>query len=376
MTSILPTGPASARELAGVAPAMLRSLSGEGDLPEVRSAILFVVDGLGAIALRAHRAHARFLGQAMAKKDVARSVFPSTTAAALTTLLTGADPGAHGLVGYRVLDPDRDVLANQLNGYERDGLDAEAWQLAPTIFERAAEMGATPYAVSAKRYEATGFTRAVLRGADVVGEDDPAARVRLACAIAAQSPGAFVYCYLPELDQAGHPHGVDSDAWRAALEQIDQALSAVRTLPGGVGAIATSDHGMVDVPRHRHVLLQEGDPRLAGVRHLGGEPRLLHVYAEEGVDAAALADVWRASSGAAADVVTRDEAIEAGLFGARVDPRVRVRIGDVLVAARGLWAFYDDRLRDKAPQRMIGQHGSVTPEETIVPFVRIGAYAR
>ena len=72
--------------------------------------------------------------------------------------------------------------------------------------------------------------------------------------------------------------------------------------------------------------------------------------------------------------MSRDEAIEAGLFGA-VDAGGPRRIGDVLVAARGGVAYYDDRLADKAAQRMVGQHGSLTDEERTVPLIRLGAFA-
>ncbi len=73
-------------------------------------------------------------------------------------------------------------------------------------------------------------------------------------------------------------------------------------------------------------------------------------------------------------MVSRDEAIAANLFGA-VDDAVRERIGDVVVAARAGIAYYDDRLADKAAQRMIGQHGSLTDEERTVPLLRLGAFA-
>ncbi len=72
--------------------------------------------------------------------------------------------------------------------------------------------------------------------------------------------------------------------------------------------------------------------------------------------------------------LTRDEAIEAGLFGP-VDDEVRPRIGEVVVAARGRFAYYDDREADKRPQRMVGQHGSLTDEERTVPLLRLGAFA-
>ena len=60
---------------------------------------------------------------------------------------------------------------------------------------------------------------------------------------------------------------------------------------------------------------------------------------------------------------------------ARDDDAVLPRIGDVLVAARGVVAYYDDRVADKKPQRMIGQHGSLTDQERIVPLIRLGAFA-
>ena len=100
----------------------------------------------------------------------------------------------------------------------------------------------------------------------------------------------------------------------------------------------------------------------------------MHLYVDPGVDAADVARTWRDASGRTADVSTRAEAITDALFGLDVLPHVRGRIGDVIVAARGRWAFYDDRLREKGPQNMIGQHGSTTPEETTVPLIRAGAY--
>ncbi|MGK9221988.1 MULTISPECIES: alkaline phosphatase family protein [unclassified Microbacterium] len=374
MSLIVPAGPLNARSLTEVAQESLRSLDGGGEwLPAATSAVIVVVDGLGSIQLRAHAGHARRLAGAMAKKDVARSVFPSTTAAALTSTLTGAWPGEHGLVGYRVLDPAQGVLANQLNGYERDGLDPVTWQRATTVFERAHADGRAAFAVGLAEFAGSGFTASVLRGARYIAEDGVRARLATAYGLASAHPGSVVYCYLPEVDKAGHRHGVASDAWVAALEDVDAAFAV--PVPAGVGVVVTADHGMIDVPRHRHILLRDGDPRLDGVALVGGEPRLLHLYLEDDARADEVADVWRRAAEGTADIATRAEAIASGLFG-DVHPDVEARIGDVLVAARGTWAFYDDRLDDKRPQDMVGQHGSTTPEEMTVPLIRLGSYAR
>lgn len=370
---MLPSESPSARSVVGVAGDLFSALRGESAvLPRAESVVLVVIDGLGAISLRAHAGHARTLTSGMAKKDVAQSVFPSTTAAALTSIVTGVWPGEHGLVGYRVLDRSRDVLVNQLSGWETDGIDPLVWQSSPTIFERAARDGHESFAVGFAGYAHSGFTKATLRGAEFVAATTAASRIETAYGLAEAHPGSLVYCYLPEVDKAGHKHGIASGEWVAALEDIDAALSV--RVPAGIGVLVTSDHGMVDVPSNRQVVLDES--HLRGIRHVGGEPRMLHAYLEPDADTADVATRWRGDLEGMADVVTREEAVRAGLFGPTVSEAAASRIGDVLVIARGVWAVYDGTAADQRGRGMVGQHGALTPEERQVPSIRLGAFAR
>lgn len=374
MSLMLPAEPAHARSLTGVLAAASESVRGhEGWLPAARSAVVLVIDGLGAANLDARAGHARFLHGAKARKDIARTVFPTTTAAALTSLLTGVDAGTHGVVGYRVRVPETGVVANQLTGWDAGEIDPADWQRARTVFERHPQTPA--FIVSKPEYRTTGFTRAAFRGAEFVGEAKLEARLLRAVEVAHAHPGSVVYTYAPELDSLGHRVGWESDAWIAQLERVDAAVRGMaEAAPRDVGLIVTADHGMVDVPAHSHILLGEADPLLDGVADVAGEPRMLHLYAEPGA-AAGVLERWRSAEEKRAWVFSREEAIEAGLFGA-VSPEVAPRIGDVLVAARALVAYYDDRLADKAGQRMVGQHGSLTSAERLVPLIRLGAYAR
>lgn len=371
MSLSLPAEPAGARSLTGVVPQVLAALDARSDwFAPATSAIVFVIDGLGARNLSARAGHARLLAQAGTKKDSARTVFPSTTAAALTSLLTGVSPGEHGIVGYRARIPGTDHVANQLRGWETDGLPP-TWQRAVTLLE--SEPRRQSFAVTKREYAGTGFTAATMGAAQFVGENDLTARVEVAADLAAKHPGSFVYLYAPDLDAIGHRRGWESDEWIAGLERIDAAARRLTTVcSADTGIIVTADHGMVDVARHRHVLLSDGDALLDGVRLIGGEPRMLHLYTEPGEAARVLA-TWRNDESSRSWVLSREEAIEAGLFGA-VATEVRDRIGDVLVAARSAIAYYDDRLADKKPQNMIGQHGSLTPDERVVPLLRFGAF--
>lgn len=374
MSLSLPADPPRTRSLTGVVPQMLAALEGTSEwFAPATSVVVFVVDGLGAHNLTARAGHARFLSAAGAKRDVARTVFPSTTASALTSLLTGVQPGEHGIVGYRVRVPETDDVVNQLRGWDTDDLDT-AWQRTEPLTQRLADDGRPAFIVSKTEYADTGFTHATMRGAEFVGSDDVGDRVRIAADLAARHPGSFTYVYTPDLDAIGHKRGWQSDAWVGALEGVDAAARVLAdALPRGAGAVVTADHGMVDVARHRHVLLTDETELVAGIRHIGGEPRMLHLYAESGA-AASVLERWRSAEAGRSWVLSREEAIAADLFGP-VDPDVAPRIGDVIVAARSGIAYYDDRLEDKGAQRMVGQHGSLTAEERTVPLIRLGAFA-
>ena len=139
MSAMLPVPADSAGRLAAVLDSSLASIAGEPNalsLPR-GPAVVVLADGLGAANIQQRAGHARYLASRLAKRDVIRTVFPSTTAAALASLTTGRMPGEHGLVGYRVLDAAGDRVVNQLNGWD-DRMRPESWQRVPTLFETAA----------------------------------------------------------------------------------------------------------------------------------------------------------------------------------------------------------------------------------------------
>lgn len=382
MSLSLPVDPPSARSLTDVVPQSIAALRGGSAgvgsdwFPPARSALVLVIDGLGRTNLAARAGHARFLSSRMGKRDSVRTVFPSTTATALTGLLTGTPAGEHGIVGYRARVPGTDTVPNQLKGWETDALDPLTWQRSTPLLESEAAAGRPCFVVTKGMYRGTGFTRAIQRGAEFVPVDDLESRLLRAAELTTETDGALTYVYVPELDSLGHAHGWESDRWTAGLEQVDAAVATLeRALGRDVGAVVTADHGMVDVPAHRQILVGEGDPLWEDVHLVGGEPRMLHLYARDG-RGEAVRRRWSEAEAHRSWVLSREEAVSAGLFGPAVAPEVLQRIGDVLVAARSGIAYYDDREPDKRPQRMIGQHGSLTDDERIVPLIRLGAFAR
>ncbi len=355
--------------LADLLPSVLSGCAAAGfqdvlDLPQARSWVVLLVDGLGALALDEHTAEAPYLASLRNGRAPLTACLPSTTATSITSLGTGLPPGQHGVVGYTSRIPGTLTLLNALTW--DDAVDPVVWQPHPTVFGTRPRRGCEATVVSRTLFEGTGLTLVSQRGATYVGADSPWLRIS-GTAVAAETSGSLTYTYDAELDRVGHQYGCRSEQWRETLRTVDDEAQALRdALPPGTGLIVTGDHGMVDVPDTDRIDADASESLCDGVVLLGGEARFRQLWTRAGSTADVLA-AWREACGERAWVVTREEAEEAGWFGS-VDATVRPRVGDVLVAARGTFAVLASR-RFTVETSLVGFHGSVTPEEMYVPLL-------
>lgn len=329
-------------------------------LGSARRVVVCLIDGLGWQSLREHLPDAPHLASIAGGSIDAP--FPSTTPVGLASLGTGLLAGEHGLVGASFEYPETgEILAPLQWGRHPTPM---AVQPEPTVFERVAAAGVRVTSLSPAAYAHSGLTRAVLRGSDYRGVEDAPERLALLRELHAQPGPGYTYVYWPELDRIGHEFGVASPDWRAALRRADDLVGGLlRGLVPGDLLVVTADHGMVDCPTDRRILLEDQPGLQAGVRRWAGEPRVRHVYVEGGASADVL-DAWREVLADRAHVMARDDVIERGLLGP-VDPLLADRIGDIVVVAREDWMLAS-RV-DATVSSLIGQHGGLTPDEILVP---------
>lgn len=371
----LPILPYGESTLAELMPSVLAALGVPGErnplaLPAAEKACVLLVDGLGDEQLRqvasGSAATIPVLTELLAGARVLSTGCPATTATSLASLGTGLPPGRHGLFGYQVAVPGAGWLLNQLRWDPR--VDPASWQRETSTFERAAAAGIPVSQVSASAFEGSGLTRAAFRGARYVGAEAGDERVAATLAELSGRGRRLVYTYVGQLDAAGHMYGLFSPEWLAALAEVDRLVGMLCAgLPAGTALYVTADHGMVDVPPAARVDADATAELRAGVALLGGEARARHVYAAAGA-AEDVLGTWRAVLGASFWVLSRAEAIEAGLFGPQVSPSLRPRIGDVVALARGSGAVVASEA-EPTESRLLGMHGSVTEAERRVPLL-------
>jgi hypothetical protein len=338
---------------------LTEALAGAG-----RVAVL-LVDGLGADLLRRHADVAPTLAALSTPVGDISAPCPSTTPVSLATLGTGLPPGSHGILGFVTEVPGEGRLLNHVRW--TDDPDPRSWQPQRTVFEQATAAGVRTSAVGPSLFAGSGLTEAVYRGADYPGSYSPGDLVAGLLHAVGSAPRTLAYGYIAELDLTGHLRGLDSPAWRAQVAIIDRMVEqVVDGLPDDAALLVTADHGMLDIPDDTRLDVEDEPDLMDGVRLLAGEPRARYVHTEDG----AADDVlhrWRESLGHRAWVTSRDEAVASGIFGPVTDEAAG-RIGDVVVLARGTWAFTAP-LSEPGPSSLAAYHGSLTETELAIPLL-------
>ena len=334
-------------------------------LPRADRYVVLLVDGMGLDLLREHAELAPYLSSLTSVEGVLAGI-PSTTSVSLTSLGTGLQPGAHGMAGYTCRIPGTSRFLNTLKWDDR--VDPTQWQPHRNVLQRLQDDGVAVTVVNDPAFEGSGLTRCSQRGVPFVGAKGAWDRLAPVAQAAASGDRSLVYAYEPSLDHTGHGHGVDSGEWRATLTEIDRDIAELReALPSDVVLLVTADHGMVDVPVEDRFDLVD-HPRLReDVVLVAGEARFRHLHTRSGAERK-VADRWRAALGDRAEVRLREDAQE--WFGP-LDPAVRGRFGDVVVAATGDFAvFASDVFGIELMLR--GFHGSITGRERRIPVLVAG----
>ena len=401
----LPPGLLPAPYAHGAAPEIAEVLVPLRQLPatDEPSDVVILVDGLGAELLSAHLAEAPTLRGLQDVTRVIRTVFPATTATALATLLTGAAPLSHGIIGYRGLSgaaptrgprPMRPVTVNQLTGSPH--ITAETWPLT-----RAGDVPRRPLLqIAPRKHAGSHLSRALHAEYTPViyarRDERVEATVR---ALRGGGNGALAYLHLDDVDHAGHQHGPDSPAWREALAEVDATIGALlRRLPAGTRVHITADHGMVtavpaqqidlatDPALSQHVDVLAGDPRAPMLCLPGGE-------SERREHAHTVSQLLLEKTEGRCSVLDRDEMLRSELLGppappsssspggheaaqqraipqhSLVSPAIQDRLGDLMVLFAGEHTLVDSRLRDPRHPPEVGVHGALTAAESLVPFI-------
>ena len=343
---------------------------------DYQNVVLLLLDAMGTSIVEKHLAEDGFFRSHL--KDTYFSVYPPTTVAATTSVLSGQYPNEHGWLGWDVFYPELGknvtVFTNNEQMREKEnaapsqgqewGMDSLAEPLPAADFH--AGFRYTPYKnILDVINEAGGRACASMPFLEPYPNtlEKVLARVKDLC----EEPGKkFIYAYWNEPDSTMHRTGTMSAETHDLVVSIEEK---VRELASGLSdtlLLITADHSHVD--SKNLCILDYPEVLNCLVRLPSIEPRTLNLFVKEEYRDAFPA-IFRKHFGDAFLLLTREEVLREKLFGPGDDrPGLREMIGDYVAAAVSDISIFNTHLEAQA---MPGGHAGLTAEETRIPLIVI-----
>jgi hypothetical protein len=355
----------------------------------VRRVVVILAVGLGwwQLELLCDRGDTPFLAELRERarrRDGAQllettTVFPSTTAAAITTMNTARTPLEHGNIAYFLwLEEFAQVTAMLRWGpaitrrgsyFDDASVDPRRYVQVPSIHGRLRERGIPSFVIEPEIFRTEAMTRMHAAEATYVGYVLPSSMgVRLRGLLDGGAHPAYVYAYWAGLDTVSHLYGPRSAeaAMEAALLDLDLRRALGDRDAGDTLVLLTADHGHATTDPDKLIGLVDDMELRALLRNPpAGEPRLVFLHTDH---ASAVREHLDRKWPGLFTLLDRDELIEAGLFGHGGNAVTRRRIGEVVAMLDGDNAASIVKVDGQA-FRHRGSHGGMTPEEMRIPIL-------
>lgn len=325
--------------------------------------VVLLLDGLGVNILEKHLSPDAFLRRHFLTGY--SSVFPPTTTASTTSMLSGLTPIEHGWLGWDVYFEQIDKIVtcffNTLQGTTTPAADFDVartflpYDSIHTLINNAREPG----------------DGSVVPVADLVfpfgpkpfpGIDDWFAEIKRQTTLDTRT---FTYAYWENPDHDMHMYGTEDPTVHNAILDLNARIEKLCSELTDAVVFVTADHGHTDETR---VNLEEDYPEIWKmlVRPPSLEHRGISFYVKDEYKTL-FASEFERLFGSDYVLFTREEALEKELFGPGEPNANLTGIGDYIAAAVGEKTLYPSRTLCKRTFK--SQHAGMTEAEMKIPLI-------
>ena len=344
-------------------------------LREAKNIILLVIDGLGYEYLR-KKGKKTILNDYMISSMT--SVFPATTAAAVTSYLTGSYPGEHANTGWYVYLKQLGTVVCLLPFVTRIRgvpLNIFGIKISDVIKEKAfsSKLKVKNYIIQPEELAYSDYSRLMSKNSKIIGYKSLNGLFNsIKKSINSNNNKKYIYAYWPEVDRLNHFFGVNSRESEKHFRELDLKLRKFIKYIEKTNSILviSSDHGFVNTPKEKIIKL-ENHPKLQGCLYapLSGEPRVVYCYVypkkklefEKYIKTKFKKYCWSFKS---------RELVKKNFFGyGKLSPDLYDRIGDYTLIMKDNYIFKDRVLGEEVKRVKKGYHGGVSKDEMLIPLV-------
>ena len=346
--------------------------------------VLLIADGMGLLNIKENIGRLPFLDRLNTEGSLAAgtSVFPSTTAASMTSLYTASDPFSHGLLEWYLYLDEAEMVIETLPFSAQNPAEADKFKSLDLdirlLFEgepytsRLTAEGIECTAIMPRSIKDSAYSSAVFPSADTIGYETLEDVLPLVMDKGGTGKRLTVI-YYPGADTEGHVHGPLSENYLEEMRRVDSFLRAFRESEvSGTSLVMTADHGQTEIDPRSVVYLDEFDwfddmlPVAASGKTIPpyGSPRDVIIRSMDAVKMKSMLERELGDTAAAAESL---RLAGEGYFGSGKKARsLSSRMGDLwLLPGTGTGIWY--RHFDDEEVRLKGMHGGLTAKEMLIP---------
>ena len=346
-----------------------------------KNVVVLLLDALGVSILEKHLKPEGFFRSHVA--GFFDSVYPPTTVAATTSLMSGLYPNEHGWLGWDIYYPQIDknvtVFRNIEQHQEKPGAKPDVTDASGKTLWSEASITAplpaadfhvgrkfTPYkSVIQKINEAGGKAYFSMPFEPPFPKDLEAIfkRIKKLCAEDGQK---YIYAYWNEPDSTMHRTGTVSAETHEMVCGLERRIEKFASGLKDTLLIITADHGHID--SHNLCILDYPEIMNCLVRRPSIEPRTVNLFVKDEFKESFPA-LFKKTFGDAFELLTREEVLECRLFGTgRNREGLEKMIGDYVALAVSDTSITNTHFE---AQKMPGMHAGLTQDEIKIPLIVI-----
>ena len=334
---------------------------------------LIVVDGLGQ-NLYDILDHKKSLGAW--HLGTLTSVYPSTTASAISTFLTGSAPKQHGITGWYMYLPEIAEVATILPFISRRkkedlmqyGLDPLTLTNSETLTK---QLGIKSTIIQPAEISDSAFSQSMGQGAirqSYRSYKEFSSFIK--AFVRGNTDSSYLYGYIPTIDSTAHHFGPYSLEAQMEYEKVGKLLSTLFKLAetSDTMLITTADHGFIHSPPERRIYLTD-HPELKRMLSLPlcGEPRTAYAYVKEKAKRKFVAYI-KDNLNEAIEIEESGKFVSSNWLGTgKPSDFLKDRVGDFVLLMKENYAIYDP-LPNEIPPSLLGVHGGRSASEINVPL--------
>ena len=304
------------------------------------------------------------------------SVYPSTTASAISTFLTGSAPKQHGITGWYMYLPEISDVATILPFISRAkkedlvqyGLDPLTLTNSESLTKR---LGTESTVIQPAEISDSAFSRSMGQGAirqSYKSYEEFSSLIK--GFVCGNTDSSYLYGYIPTIDSTAHHFGPYSLETKVEYEKVSKLLSALFKLAEASDTmlITTADHGFIHSPPERRIYLTD-HPEMKRMLSLPlcGEPRTAYAYVKEKARKRFAAYI-KDNLNQAIEIEESEKFISSNWLGTGTPSNfLKDRVGDFVLFMKENYAIYDPLPNEMRPS-LLGVHGGRSVSEINVPL--------